>query len=156
MVGSWKRLWSDPCCDPLRPAPGEGFRRFGPDEREELNPGKIPLKGKGLKILGSQKIWEIPGCHHQGKNPSRGEREPTRPRHGNGKKHGSVGADPEEAPELLQGLELGWESWECSPGEEKLWNDLVVTFQDLEEPPERRRETIPKGWRDRTQGMAST
>ncbi|RLV88981.1 hypothetical protein DV515_00015119 [Chloebia gouldiae] len=43
----------------------------------------------------------------------------------------------------------GWHSWDCSPGEEKLW-------AELREPQETWRETIDKGWRDRTQGMAPT
>ncbi|TRZ12684.1 hypothetical protein HGM15179_014443 [Zosterops borbonicus] len=41
------------------------------------------------------------------------------------------------------------------PGQEKLWAELRVALQGLEEPQETWRETIPKGCRDRTQGMAS-
>ncbi|RMC04634.1 hypothetical protein DUI87_17801 [Hirundo rustica rustica] len=42
---------------------------------------------------------------------------------------------------MIPGMEqLCWESWECSPGEEKLWDDLSVTFQDLKELQERWRE----------------
>ncbi|RMC08870.1 hypothetical protein DUI87_13864 [Hirundo rustica rustica] len=42
------------------------------------------------------------------------------------------------------------------PGQEKLWGELSVALQGLEELQERWRETIAKGWRDRTQGMAPT
>ncbi|RMC06167.1 hypothetical protein DUI87_15597 [Hirundo rustica rustica] len=40
------------------------------------------------------------------------------------------------------------------PGQEKLWAELRVALQGLKEPQETWRETIPKEWRDRTQGMA--
>ncbi|RMB92403.1 hypothetical protein DUI87_31173 [Hirundo rustica rustica] len=41
------------------------------------------------------------------------------------------------------------------PGQEKLWAELRVALQGLKEPQESWRETIPKGCRDRAQGMAS-
>ncbi|RMC06135.1 hypothetical protein DUI87_15565 [Hirundo rustica rustica] len=40
------------------------------------------------------------------------------------------------------------------PGQEKFWAELRVVLQGLKEPQESWRETIPKEWRDRTQGMA--
>ncbi|RMB92382.1 hypothetical protein DUI87_31257 [Hirundo rustica rustica] len=41
------------------------------------------------------------------------------------------------------------------PGQEKLWGDLSVALWCLKGLQERWRETIAKGWRDRTRGMAS-
>ncbi|RMC01234.1 hypothetical protein DUI87_22183 [Hirundo rustica rustica] len=41
------------------------------------------------------------------------------------------------------------------PGQEKLWGDLSVALRCLKGLQERWRETMDKGWRDRTRGMAS-
>ena len=50
----------------------------------------------------------------------------------------------------------GWHSWDCSPAQEKLWAELRVALQGLKELQDRWRETIGKGWRDSTQGMAAS
>lgn len=67
---------------------------------------------------------------------------------------------PEEAPGWAEGWSSsagrkGWHSWHCSPAQEKLWAELRAALQGLEEPQESWRETIARGCRDSTQGMAS-
>ncbi|KAJ7424581.1 hypothetical protein WISP_28124 [Willisornis vidua] len=78
-----------------------------------------------------------------------------------GKRHGAAGASPEKAPgwsedgAALLGGKAG-RAGIVQPGEEKLWGDLIVALQDLEELQETCRETIYKRWRDRKRGTGST
>ncbi|KAJ7413909.1 hypothetical protein WISP_87632 [Willisornis vidua] len=68
---------------------------------------------------------------------------------------------PEEAPGWAEdgAALLGGKAGRAGivqPGEGKLFGELIVALQCLKWQQETRRETIYKGWRDRTQGMAST